>query len=126
MTNTFTASSWDEQVYAETEGGAKLAHAKMTYVWQGQLDGEGQVNGILTYRPDGTGTFVGSELFTGSVNGQKGTVVFQHVGTFDAQGVSGTWTIAPGTGTGELTEAEGDGAMGMNMGTDSTGYTFTN
>jgi hypothetical protein len=125
MTNTFEAVKWEEQPYAESEGGTKLAHAKMTYVYTGQLEGESNASGLLTYLPDGTGTFIGSELFTGTIDGKKGTVVLQQSGTFDAEGVAATWHIAPGSGTGELTEAGGKGEYGMKMGTMSTAYTFT-
>lgn len=125
MTNTFEAGKWEEHNYVEADGGVKLALAKVTYKYSGQLDGESESHSLLTYRADGTGTFVGSELFTGTIEGRKGTVVLQHTGTFDAEHIVDNWTVAPGTGTGELEGATGSGSFDMKMGTTSVEYTFT-
>lgn len=126
MTNSFGATNWEEQTYAELDGGMKLAHAKVTYEYKGQLEGEGNAGGLLTYLPDGTGTYVSSELFTGTINGKRGTVVLHQSGAFDAEHIYGTWTIAAGTGTGELEGAIGEGSFDMKMGVPRVGYTFTN
>ena len=36
-TGTFTIKGWDEQPYAETEGAAKLTHARVTTGYTGDL-----------------------------------------------------------------------------------------
>jgi Protein of unknown function (DUF3224) len=125
MTNTYEATKWEENNYAETEDGVKLAYAKVSYKYGGQLDGEGNASGLLTYLPGGAGTFVSSELFTGRLNGKQGTVVLHCAGDFDAEHITGTWTIAPGSGTGELAGATGEGSFDMKMGVSATEYTFT-
>jgi hypothetical protein len=124
MTNSFGSTRWEEQNYVESENGAKLAHAKMTYEYKGYLDGESTSNALLTYLPDGTGTYVGTELFTGTIDGKQGTTVLQQVGGFDAEHIFGTWTIAPGTGTGELKDATGQGSFDMKMGVPRVDYNF--
>lgn len=125
MTNSFGSTKWEEHTYAEIDGGVKLAHAKVTYEYKGQLEGEGNSSGVLTYLPDGTGTYVSSELFTGTINGKKGTVVLHQSGGFDAEHIYGTWTIAPGSGAGELEGATGEGSFDMKMGVSRVGYKFT-
>lgn len=125
MTNTFTATKWEESNYAEAENGVKLAYAKTSYAYGGQLEGESNSSGVLTYLPDGSGTYFGSELFTGTIEGRKGTVVLQVIGTFDAEAVVANLTVAPGTGTGELADIAGDGNYVFKMGTQSTEYSFS-
>jgi hypothetical protein len=124
MTNKFECPKWEESVFAEADG-VKVAHAQSTYLYEGRLEGEGLCQALLTYLPDGTGTYVGTEMFTGKIDGRAGTVVFQHNGTFDAAGITGAWTVAPGTGTGDLAGGTGSGSVTMAMGTQSSGYTFT-
>jgi hypothetical protein len=123
--NTFECTAWDESVYAGAEDGAKIGDAKMTFRYSGILDGEGKSAGLLTYTADGTGTATGAEFFTGTIDGRSGTAILRTTNTFDAEKVTGTFEIVPGTGTGDLQDAKGHGSYVMQMGTMSTEYTFT-
>jgi hypothetical protein len=125
MTNTYESLSWDEHNVVDTDGGVKIAHATVTYRYAGQIEGESQAQGLLTYRPDGSGTFVSTEFFTGTIEGRKGTVVLQHAGDFDAEHIVSRFTVAEGTGSGELDGVTGSGQFDMKMGTQSVAYTFT-
>jgi hypothetical protein len=124
--NKFECTKWEEQAYAEAENKAKIGDAKMTFVYTGVLEGEGKSAGLLIYTAGGSGTATGAELFTGRINDREGTVILATTNTFDAEGVTGTFKIVPGTGTGDLADATGEGAYEMKMGTMSTEYTFTN
>ncbi|MEV4311943.1 DUF3224 domain-containing protein [Actinocrispum sp. NPDC049592] len=124
MTNSFGSTNWEEQTFAEAGDGVKIAHAKMTFKYGGHLTGESNSNCLLTYLPDGTGTYVGSELFTGTIDGKQGTVVMQQEGRFDAEHISGTWTITPGSGTGDLKDTTGHGSYDMKMGVPTVDYEF--
>jgi predicted dehydrogenase len=123
--NKFECTNWEESAYAEATGGPKIGDAKMTFRYSGVLEGEGKSAGLLIYTADGSGTATGAEFFTGRVNGREGTVILETTNTFDAEGVTGTFRIVPGTGTGELADATGHGAYEMKMGTYATEYTFT-
>jgi hypothetical protein len=128
--NKFECTKWEEQAYAEAEpsnpeNNTKIGDAKMTFVYTGVLEGEGKSAGLLIYTADGSGTATGAELFTGKINGRAGTVILHTTNTFDAEGVTGTFKVVPGTGTGDLAEATGEGAYEMKMGTMSTEYKFT-
>ena len=48
----------------------------------------------------------------------------RHEYTFDAKGIASTFTVVPGSGTGELTGLTGGGTFGGAMGEDRLGYTF--
>jgi hypothetical protein len=123
--NKFECTNWEESAYAEVANGPKIGDAKMAFRYRGVLEGEGKSAGLLIYTADGSGTATGAEFFTGRVNGREGTVILETTNTFDAEGVTGTFKIVPGTGTGELADATGHGAYEMKMGTYSTEYTFT-
>jgi len=94
--STFRYTRWDEKVVAEAEGGPKVAHADVDFVYEGPLTGESRAQLLLHYRPDGTGTFVGYELLTGSFDGEAGSFVVAHNGTFDAGGIESTFEIRAG------------------------------
>jgi hypothetical protein len=90
---TYRYTRWEENVVAEAEGGPKIAHADVDFVYEGPLKGESRAQLLLHYRPDGTGTFVGYELLTGSFDDQPGSFVLAHNGTFDAEGIESTFQV---------------------------------
>ena len=94
--STFRYTRWDEKVVAEAEGGPKVAHADVDFVYEGPLKGESRAQILLHYRPDGTGTFVGYELLTGSFDDEAGSFVLAHNGTFDATGIESTFEVRVG------------------------------
>jgi hypothetical protein len=94
--STFRYTRWDEKVVAEAEGGPKVAHADVDFVYEGPLKGESRAQLLLHYRPDGTGTFVGYELLTGSFDDEPGSYVLAHNGTFDATGIASVFEVRVG------------------------------
>jgi hypothetical protein len=91
--STFRYTRWDEKVVVEAEGGPKVAHADVDFVYEGPLKGESRAQILLHYREDGTGTFVGYELLTGSFDDQPGSYVLAHNGTFDATGIKSVFEV---------------------------------
>lgn len=105
----FKITGWDETPYKEFENGAKLTRATVTQAYEGDLIAHGEVEFLMSHIADGTATFVGYELVTGELSGNKGTFIIQHIGTFGGSGACSSWTIAPNSGTGELTGISGQG-----------------
>lgn len=91
--STFRYTRWDEKVVAEAQGGPKIAHADVDFVYEGPIKGESRAQLLLHYRPDGTGTFVGYELLTGSFDDVQGSFVLAHNGTFNADGIESTFEV---------------------------------
>ncbi len=106
-TTTFSVKSWDEKTYAELEGGRKLTRVLAAFTYTGDFQGEGEFEYLMAYAADGTGRFVGLERVTGTLNGQVGSFVTQHTGTFDPTSVKTNWLIVAGTGTGALEKLQG-------------------
>jgi len=107
----FSITSWDEQPYEERDAGAKLTRASVTQAFTGDLEGEGAVQWLMSYRPDGTAAFVGLQVIRGTVGGRTGSFVVQDTGTFDGGIARGTWSVVPGSGDGELEGIAGQGGF---------------
>jgi hypothetical protein len=109
--STFKVKSWDEKPYQELEGGAKFTRAAVTYLYEGDVTGEGTVEYLMFYPGDGTATYTGLERLVGSVGGKSGSFVLQHNGGDDGSAARTTTTVVAGSGTGELRGLRGTGSV---------------
>jgi hypothetical protein len=109
----FTIESWDEQPYGEGPGLPKLTRARVTKTFTGDIDGEGQVEYLMMYRSDGSATFVGLERVVGRVGGKTGTFVLQRTGQFEGGQARESYSVIPGSATGELRGLRGDGSSAL-------------
>src|SRR3954447_14702282 len=128
---TFTTTGWDEQPYAEPEGGPKLARAHVTNTYEGVIAGEAVLEMLLFYEPKaaddeswGTGRFVAFEHVTGTVDGRTGSFVLREEGTFEGAEISASFTVEPGSPSGGLAGLTGAGTYGVKLGDPSASYTF--
>lgn len=120
-TGTYKFSSWDEKPYAELDGAPKLTRAVVNNVYDGDLTGEGQSQLVMFYRSEASAVCAGYERVTGSLAGRSGSFVLQNDCTFEDGVVKTTWSVVPGSGTGELEGLRGDGGFVFRMGeTDAT------
>ena len=108
---TFKNTSWDEQPYTEIDAGRKLTRVRATFAYSGDLEGEGQVEYLLAYSPDGTGSFVGLEYVSGQIGDRAGRFVVQHTGVFDPTSVTTRWEIVPNLGAHALEGLTGGGSL---------------
>lgn len=106
---TFTTKTWDEKPYTEIDGDRKLTRTRAVFIYEGEIEGEGTVDYLMAYCPNGLGNFVGLERIIGRVGGRSGSFVTQHTGTFDPKSVNTHWQFVPGSGTGELLGLSGRG-----------------
>ena len=116
----FELTSWNEEPYAQVDEGRKLSRARVTQRFTGGIEGEGSVEWLLCYRPDGTADWVGMQQVTGQVDGRSGGFVLQTAGTFDGQTAKGDWSVVPGSGTGELDGLGGAGHIEAPMGSKAS------
>lgn len=107
----FKATSWEETPYAEFDGGRKLTRVHAVFSYEGVLEGEGTVDYLMAYGPDGVGNFVGLERIVGRIGEKSGSFVAQHSGTFDLKAVHTHWTFVPGLGTDGLEGIIGGGEL---------------
>jgi Protein of unknown function (DUF3224) len=110
-TGKFKLESWDEDTYAEIDGGGKLTRASVKQAFSGAIDGDGSVEWLMCYRPDETAVFVGLQLVSGRLGERSGDFVLQTIGTFDGGVAKGDWSVVPGSGTGDLQGLRGSGGF---------------
>ena len=112
---TFTIKGWDEQPWAEADEAPKLTHARVTCAYHGDLEGEG-TSGLLMLYDQADATYAGYERVVGSLGGRSGSFVLRLAGGFADGAATTTWTVAEGTGTGELAGLRGEGGYVANHG----------
>lgn len=114
----FSIASWDEKPYSEGQGLPKLTKATVSKKFTGDLEGEGHVEYVMMYRSDGTAAFVGLERITGRLGGKSGSFVLQRTGAFDGGKANETYTVIPGSGTGDLAGLSGSGTSSVGHGNE--------
>src|ERR1051325_8745308 len=99
--------TWDGKPWNEVKG-AKLTHAVVTFGFHGDIEGECKFHMLSSYRDDGTAKFVGLQQMTGKIGDRAGSFVMQVDGSYDNGEAKSTWTIIPGSSTGDLTGIKGE------------------
>lgn len=112
----FAIKSWDEKPYSEGQDRPKLTRASVTKTYSGDIEGEGQVEYLMLYRGDGSATFVGLERVVGRVGGKAGTFVLQRTGMFEGGQAKESYSVIPGSATGDLQGLLGDGSSAVGHG----------
>ncbi len=107
----FQMKSWDEKPYDEIEGGPKLTRATVAKSCSGDIEGDGTVEYLMIHREDGSASFVGLERVIGSIGDRRGSFVLEHKGTFEGGTAKATWSVVPGSGTGDLSGLRGEGGF---------------
>lgn len=105
----FEIKGWDEQPFDEAVGVAKLTRASVAKEYSGDIEGTSATEWLLAYHPDKSAAFVGIERIKGTIGGRRGSLVMQHVGTFEEGAAKATLTVV--SGTDELKGASGSGAL---------------
>lgn len=105
-TGTFEIDFWEEGPYDERDG-VKLTRTRVTKTFRGEVEGTSTAELLMTYVADEGVAYVGLERITGSVRGRAGSFVLHH--TAGPSGAS--WTVVPGTGTGELAGLAGEATI---------------
>ncbi len=118
----FAIKNWDERPYSEGQDLPKLTRASVTKVFTGDIEGEGHVEYLMMYRGDGSAAMVGLERVVGRIGGKTGTFVLQRTGVFEGGQAKESFSIIPGSATGELRGLQGGGRTALGHGTE---WSFT-
>jgi Protein of unknown function (DUF3224) len=112
----FAIKSWEERAYSEGQDLPRLTRASVAKTFTGDIEGDGQVEYLMMYRDDGSATFVGLERIVGRIGGKTGSVVLQRTGVFEGGQAKETYSVVPGSATGELRGLRGDGTSAVGHG----------
>jgi hypothetical protein len=109
----FTIKSWDEKPSVEGEGLPKITRASVSRSYSGEIEGEGRVEYVMMYRSDGTAAFLGIERISGRLGGRSGSFALQRTGEFEGGQAKESYSVIPGSGTGELSGIRGEGSSSL-------------
>jgi hypothetical protein len=116
----FTVTSWDENAFAEREGGRKLTRAHVTQDLAGDIVGSGEVEWLMSYGADGTAHFVGLQQFAGVIAGREGSIVLETIGDFDGNEATWAGRVVDGSGTAGWATMRGEGRFRAPHGSKAT------
>ena len=116
VTARFAITNWDEKPYSEGPDQPRLTRASVTKTFTGEIEGEGSVEYLMMYRGDGSATFVGLERFIGRIDGKAGTFVLQRSGVFENGVAKESYSVIPGSATGDLHGLQGEGTSAVGHG----------
>ncbi len=114
----FAIKNWDEKPYSEGQDLPRLTRASVTKTLTGDIEGEGQTEYLMMYRSDGSATFVGLERVVGRIGDRTGAFVLQRIGVFENGQAKESYSVVPGSATGELRGLRGDGSSAVGHGTE--------
>ncbi len=97
----FAIKRWDEKSYSEGPDLPKLTRASVTKTFTGDLEGEAQVEYLMMY-----------------IAGKNGTFVLQRTGVFESGQAKESYSVIPGSATGDLRGLRGDGSSAVGHGTE--------
>jgi hypothetical protein len=112
----FAIKTWDEKPYGEGKDRPKLTRASVTKTYSGDIEAEAQVEYLMMYRSDGSANFVGLEQVVGEIGGKIGTFVLQRIGIFENGQAKESYSVIPGSATGDLHGLSGDGSSAVGHG----------
>ena len=112
----FAIKNWDEKPYSEGPDLPKLTRASVAKTFTGDIEGEGSVEYLMMYRGDGSAAFVGLERVVGRIDGKSGTFVLQRSGVFEGGLAKESYSVVPGSATGELRGLQGEGTTAVGHG----------
>ena len=112
----FAIKKWDELAYSEGQGLPRMTRASVTKTFTGDVEGEGQVEYLMMYRSDGSATFVGLERVIARIGAKSGTFVLQRTGVFEGGQAKESYSVIPGSATGDLQGLLGDGSSAVGHG----------
>jgi hypothetical protein len=122
-TGILKTTSWKEEPFAEIDGAPRLSHDRVSHAFTGDIEGEGTWQGLNAYRDESSAVFVGFERVVGRLARRSGSFVLEVSGTYENGEAQISWSVVPGTGTGELRGIRGTGTY-VAAGSFDDGYAY--
>ena len=115
-----TVQSSEARPYDQTTGPA-LVEVRLTETFSGDLEGESAVRALQVVRDDQSACLVSMQRFRGKLGGRQGTFVLQGSEVVENGKIRATWSVVPGSGTGDLSGLRGEGGFEGEFGKGSDG-----
>jgi hypothetical protein len=98
-----------------------LVEVRLSETFAGDIDGESPVRALQVLGDDKSAHLVSVQRFTGKLGGKQGTFVLQGSEIVKNGHIKATWTVVPGSGTGDLAGLRGEGGFEGEFGKGSDG-----
>ena len=117
---TITVRSSNAQIFDQTVTPA-LMEIHISETFRGDLEGESTVRALEVQRDDKSARMVSLQRFRGKLGGREGTFVLQGSESVEHGNITATWSVVPGSGTGDLSGLRGEGGFQGSFGKGSDG-----
>jgi hypothetical protein len=98
-----------------------LIEINLTETFTGDIDGESSVRALQVLGDDHSTRLISMQRFRGKLRGREGTFVLQGTETVENGRINATWSVVPGSGTGDLSGLRGEGGFQGDFGKGSSG-----
>jgi hypothetical protein len=115
-----TVQSAEAEPYDQTTGPA-LVEVRLTKTFSGDIEAQSPVRALQVLRDDKSAVLVSLQRVRGRLGGREGTFVLQGQETVADGRITATWSVVPGSGTGDLAGLRGEGGFAGEFGKGSDG-----
>jgi len=96
--------------------GSSSARTRIAKTFSGDLAGTSATQAVMAVTQQGSAGYVAIELIVDSLQGRQGSFLLQHSATSTRGAQSGSFTIVPDSGTGQLAGLSGQGDIAVDAG----------
>ena len=124
-TSAFTVDAYEPAPFdelAEVPKGFQLSRTRIAKTFSGDLAATSVTQAVMAVTQEGSAGYVAIELIVGSLQGRQGSFLLQHSATATRGAQSGSYTIVPDSGTGQLAGISGQGDIAVDA---DGGHTVT-
>src|SRR2546421_6452817 len=124
-TSAFTVDAYEPATFdehAEVPKGFQLSRTRIAKTFSGDLAGTSVTQAVMAVTQQGSAGYVAIELIVGSLQSRQGSFLLQHSATSTRGAQSGSYTVVPDSGTGQLAGLSGHGQIAIDA---DGGHTFT-
>jgi hypothetical protein len=115
-----TVRSSEAEAYDQT-GGPALVEIRLTETFTGDIEGESPVRALQVLRGDKSACLVSMQRSRGRLCGRQGSFVLQGSEIVENDRIKASWSVVPGSGTGDLSGLRGEGGFEGEFGKASVG-----
>ena len=115
-----TVQSSEATPYDQTASPA-LVEIHLHETFAGDIEGESPVRALQVLRDDRSAFLVSLQRFRGKLGRRQGTFILQGSETVENGKIKATWSVVPGSGTGDLAGLRGEGGFEGQFGKGSNG-----
>lgn len=112
----YEPAPFDDHAEIDIRGGFQLSRTRIAKTFSGELVATSVTQAVMAVTREGSAGYVAIELIVGSLQGREGSFLLQHSATATRGVQSGSYTVVPDSGTGQLAGLSGQGEIVVDAG----------